>query len=297
MKIKYGGRSDLLIGKLDPFSQATIHEFSLHCTPLHLYDYHENEFAHTSAFIFKHKEKIYLISAWHSLSGRNFFTRSTASSGLIPKRFSIFPFYATELGGKVSMGREKYFFSLTQSQQEEIESPPIISGNPIDLIVAQLPFSGIKIGSNSISGLHKLEIGYHNYDSSFGRDLLVGSDIFVLGYPLETFEGMMTPIWKRGSIAAEPRFGIDPPGAFLIDVNSTSGMSGGPIVLRKSRGRIEGTTYRHEVQDTIIGVYSGRVLTGEESSRNSFTLAYGWSFAHVVYMIDNDLFIKLDLIQ
>ena len=53
------------------------------------------------------------------------------------------------------MGREKYFFSLTQSQQEEIESPPIISGNPIDLIVAQLPFSGIKIGFNLISGLHK----------------------------------------------------------------------------------------------------------------------------------------------
>jgi len=54
----------------------------------------------------------------------------------------------------------------------------------------------------------------------------------VLGYP----EGMIgpgrSPIWKRGSMASEPKYNWrDKPG-FLIDTATRNGMSGAPVVAR-----------------------------------------------------------------
>jgi hypothetical protein len=91
-----------------------------------------------------------------------------------------------------------------------------------------------------------------------------GMDCFVLGYP----EGMIgpgrTPIWKRASIATEPRYNFRNSPGFLIDTATRNGMSGSPVVARHdgffnpdgggvSRNSIIGTVTR------FVGIYSGRL--------------------------------------
>jgi hypothetical protein len=73
-----------------------------------------------------------------------------------------------------------------------------------------------------------------------------GMDCFILGFPEGLSGRGVTPIWKRGSIAAEPYF--DDP--FLIDSATRRGMSGSPVIVRHSG---------------IFGLAQGqKVMTGKE---------------------------------
>lgn len=60
----------------------------------------------------------------------------------------------------------------------------------------------------------------------------VGDDCFILGYPLRNYEGLMLPIWKRGSLASETPLGLEGRPIFLVDAATTAGMSGSPIIRR-----------------------------------------------------------------
>jgi hypothetical protein len=93
-----------------------------------------------------------------------------------------------------------------------------------------------------------------------------GMDCYVLGYP----EGMIgpgrSPIWKRGSIATEPRYDFREKPGFLIDSATRNGMSGSPVIARHSGifnpggsrmplapNAVIGTAFK------FIGIYSGRL--------------------------------------
>lgn len=105
---------------------------------------------------------------------------------------------------------------------------------------------------------------------------MVGADVFVLGYPLSSYEGLRTPIWKRGAIASEPSFKIEPQGTFLVDVNSAGGMSGGPILRRvatMTADNKDAGVIQEFYDEMLIGIYSGRALSASEGS---FVLGYGW---------------------
>jgi hypothetical protein len=102
-------------------------------------------------------------------------------------------------------------------------------------------------------------------DQSPELDDSAGMDCFVLGYP----EGMIgpgrSPIWKRGSMASEPKYNWrDKPG-FLIDTATRNGMSGAPVVARHSGILKVGTGPGLGPNDVIgtvtkfTGIYSGRI--------------------------------------
>jgi hypothetical protein len=89
--------------------------------------------------------------------------------------------------------------------------------------------------------------------------------VYVLGYPYDINGGKELPIWKRGSIATEPSINIDNLPKILIDTATRPGMSGSPVIYRRS-----GIIYKDDSmelsKDTIIGtisgflgVYSGRI--------------------------------------
>jgi hypothetical protein len=63
----------------------------------------------------------------------------------------------------------------------------------------------------------------------------IGSDVFILGYPLGFSHFMGTPIWKRGSIASEPHLMTqDSKRRVVLDATTRMGMSGGPVIMREN---------------------------------------------------------------
>jgi hypothetical protein len=92
-----------------------------------------------------------------------------------------------------------------------------------------------------------------------------GMVCYVLGYP----EGMIgpgrSPIWKRGSIATEPRYDFREKPGFLIDSATRSGMSGSPVIARHS-GILNPGGPINLAPDAVIGtmnkfigIYSGHL--------------------------------------
>jgi hypothetical protein len=102
-----------------------------------------------------------------------------------------------------------------------------------------------------------------NHMSSQQLQIAVGMDVFVLGYPFGVGPGGF-PVWKRGSIAAEPQV-LDPNRpCLLIDTASREGMSGSPVIRRSwvSHMLEDGNiTVGAATATRLVGVYSGRLAT------------------------------------
>ena len=123
----------------------------------------------------------------------------------------------------------------------EVVARPIDGPNPI-----QLPLYPMNELANA-----RLRIG-------------IGMEVFILGYPFK-IELPGYPVWKRGSIASEPRLAsltsalgsaVKQSEYMLVDTASRPGMSGAPVIRRIW------SNYEIDMIDTpvdrFIGVYSGR---------------------------------------
>jgi hypothetical protein len=96
---------------------------------------------------------------------------------------------------------------------------------------------------------------------------LIGSPLFILGYP---FEPERYPIWKLATVASEPA--LTPAGRLhlLVDSASRPGMSGAPVIQRAfGPAQIEGERgWKMEMLSTpatrFVGIYSGRLHTRSE---------------------------------
>ncbi|MFO7484519.1 serine protease [Oceanibaculum nanhaiense] len=104
-------------------------------------------------------------------------------------------------------------------------------------------------------------------DSIFDNSLLseVGFECSVVGYPNINIEGMITPIWRRATIASEPYLPIDGKPIFLLDASTSPGFSGAPVFRRHigaspSRGRDGKIAINLDrvLTTLFVGVYAGR---------------------------------------
>lgn len=289
MNIIFGGSGSVGSDPWNPFSNSPIHPISVHSTPINILNYHLEPFKIASGFYLELAGKNYLISNWHVFSGRDFFTRDIdKTTGFVPKNFALHTFFALGAeAGDIQAGRQNWHLSLTDDEIERVARPPIVDGVEIDVSVYELPMITEKTEQEVFRGSKDLTLGY--VPIQVIAPPVIGDEVFVVGYPLSKFEGLMTPIWKRGTIANEPSLSIRPQGAFLVDVNTTSGMSGAPIVLRQSLVRsgmiaLGGTNK----VDIVIGIYSGRVLTADKTSQDAFSLGYGWTIDKILRIINTN---------
>ncbi|HWW46265.1 MAG TPA: hypothetical protein VNZ94_00300 [Xanthobacteraceae bacterium] len=98
----------------------------------------------------------------------------------------------------------------------------------------------------------------------------VGSEVFILGYPLGLASQGVVPIWKRGSLASEPLIKIegDIPIIF-VDALTRHGMSGSPVLylgpeVIDHTGMPFGPPRQPHEQPWLIGVYAGRRVASED---------------------------------
>jgi Trypsin-like peptidase domain len=118
-------------------------------------------------------------------------------------------------------------------------------------------------------GLDGFAVGGINENARYDMKIEIGSDVFVLGYPLGFSHFISTPIWKRGSIASEPHAETpESRNRIMIDATTRSGMSGSPVVLREKTHYVSegGEIVQHANASRFIGVYSSRPAFGVRSS-------------------------------
>jgi hypothetical protein len=237
-------------------------------TPLDIL-FQGEQVAQGSGFFWRRENKLYLITNWHNVTGRNPFNNSLLNAGgCVPDAVRCWITYRDPISGNTQANRE----SITLPLYEHYYEPFWFQHK--DFKTLRVDVVALNLVARDATRIVTLQD--YGYAEIFTQ---VGHDVFIVGYPLANPEAKM-PIWKRGSIATEPLAGWDGKPVFLIDAASRKGMSGSPVFRRVfgPAPLCEASADNLIVQaDAVVttqfaGIYSGH-LTETEAS---VTLGLAW---------------------
>jgi hypothetical protein len=244
---------------------TTIDRLSPCTIPLEQYfkdSQNETRLGQGTGFVWRAGKTDYLVTNWHVLSGRDFFTgenlnrhggRPTIVRGLFDLRAGFFD-------------RHRLDFRIRDE-----ENRPLWFVHPIRKVdIAVFPIAVVRApitDPNARSLLYPI-----NELANAKLRIAIGMEVFILGYPFD-IELPGYPVWKRGSIASEPALSslmsalgsaVRHSDYMLVDTASRPGMSGAPVIRRSWSNHDIEPGYKATVDtpiDRFIGVYSGRAHT------------------------------------
>jgi hypothetical protein len=109
---------------------------------------------------------------------------------------------------------------------------------------------------------------YKNFETRFEPSVM--DHATVIGYPWGLTGGNAAlPLYKRGSIASEPKLNFGNLPRMLIDCRTTQAMSGSPVIVSRSGvwnpdGKLSGNSIIGQVSN-FVGIYSGRLFAKDSS--------------------------------
>lgn len=205
----------------------------------------ETELSTGTCFFWRRNARVYLITNWHNLSGRDNITGKHLSDTLAEPNSIVFSLVLpTEEGIKFGSFRGKILDE--DGSRLWIEHP--IFGRRVDVVALPLPEELSQLICVNDKARDNVHLG-------------VGLDVFILGYPLGLGVKDL-PLWKRGTIASEPGMDVDELPLFYVDTATTKGMSGSPVILRTRTGKMEDGSVAmasSRLMTRFVGVYSGRI--------------------------------------
>lgn len=247
-----------------------------------------------SGFIYCRRNKFYLVTAWHNLSGRHSETLAPLhSKGGLPDNLIAWVAVSLtandgELGQLVRMPvrfniddatKTSYLIHKQGWPRVDVAVIPFDPCEPLsqeaflstgDTREYKMPLdfedpNGVK---SRIVFLRDESLSAHMLrDSNLRLQHTVGDSLFLLGFPAGIMDQSLAPIWKRATIATDPDAGWQRQKKFLVDSASRKGMSGGPALYYDKRGRIPvppGSSFSIGSPTHIIhGVYVGRIGDSE----------------------------------
>ncbi|WP_255079595.1 serine protease [Lacihabitans sp. CCS-44] len=245
------------------------HYLSL-CTLKLLLNFNETELAIGTGFIYSHKEKLYLITNWHNVTGRNPSThkRLTEKHGGFPNKI-LFKLRSRKNGADFYSSEMDLYVDEEHTIPNWLIHP--IHKEKADVVAIEISFE--EADDVLIQSLNQF------VDFQYNLKANIADDVFVIGYPRGLDSEFILPIWKRGSIASEPDVNIDELPKILIDTITREGMSGSPVIFRqhspiKTVG-VLGSIYGFQ------GIYSGRI-----GDIDSIQLGYVWKKEVIEEIID-----------
>lgn len=209
-----------------------------------------------TGFFYELDGNSYLITNWHNVAGRHPQTQKLlSSSGGLPDRVRL----TVSKEGILGQWFEHELPLYTDANTHTQPAKPIWLVHPtseekIDAVA--IPFKAPKGGDlNLVNTIH----------STPNMQISVSDDVFILGYPKGITGGGSFPIWKRASIATEPGLDLNSLPYMLVDTATRKGMSGAPVIAKRSGGYSEegGGMIIGTDGSKFIGVYSGRLGVGE----------------------------------
>jgi hypothetical protein len=206
-----------------------------------------------TAFFYRYKKKVYLVTNWHNFTGIHPDTRlridATSPSSI------TFPHRQIKETGVFTQTVELQLY--TDEKPEWYIHPHL--HEEVDVVVIE------------IDPLNETDTFLCINDIDFDTiPYKVADDVFILGFPLAIHGGHNFPIWKRGSIASEPEINIGQKPIIYIDSATRRGMSGSPVFARRDGihnlnedGTPKSDTLIGQIQ-MFVGVYSGRLIEGDD---------------------------------
>jgi hypothetical protein len=215
-----------------------------------------------SAFFWRKDSSTFLVTNWHNLSGRNALTGLPMSATLaLPDRIT-FP-VLRRYGEPDARG----FFEM---RWVPITCALFEAGDPSRPRWVEHPHFGRKVDVAAIDVTSLLQgtlaKAANDLESDAIIDLAAAQDLFIVGFPFGLMVGGAVPLWKRGTIAADPNF--DPEGLpkLLVDTATREGMSGSVAIARHivvgraytRKDGSKGDPVLYATVNTVAGIYSGR---------------------------------------
>lgn len=237
------------------FPNASVSDISLACTSIEQLanDGSDTVVSHGSGFFWRYEDRVFLVSARHVFSGRDPFTdRPMSTLGFIPMRFRFYP--ALERSAGVWSRSQGYFHFDGDHSQPWFQDPEF---ERLRTDIAMVPVADCEFPIKCLN----------DSPSNFSELMShIGFECSVVGYPLPNVSGLMTPIWRRGTLASEPLLPIDDKPMFLLDAATSPGFSGAPV-FRRHVGpapvdQPDGSTQvllDRILSTRFIGVYAGRL--------------------------------------
>lgn len=213
--------------------------------------------ATATAFYYKFDNKYFLITNWHNVSGFNPETGQRISKTTLASPTHVeAPFQKTK--NPISWGRWNIPLYDEKKIPKWLIHPKYKS--KVDVAIIELGKNDNPDGV-SLRAINEIEL-----DNIKPR---IADDVFILGFPHGFTSGGNFPIWKRGTIASEPDIDLDNLPKILVDTASRSGMSGAPVIYRRTgiHGLIDGNMVDESIIGEIqnfVGIYSGRLSDNKE---------------------------------
>jgi hypothetical protein len=203
------------------------------------------------------KPNFWLVTNWHVLSGRNAEDPKSVlhKMGSVPNRLRLSlllefdqPEYTTNPNAQILFQEQFIELYDTAGQASWYQH---VKRSAVDVAV---------LNASAFVGRFHL-VGVNSAETASDMVIQIGSQIFILGYPLGFSHFMNTPIWKRGSIASEPHIETtESGGKVVIDATTRQGMSGAPVIMRETTHYITetGSINRGVNATRFVGVYASR---------------------------------------
>jgi hypothetical protein len=210
--------------------------------------------------LYKQNETTFLITNWHVLSGRHAKTLEPLDKehAALPDRLRVHFPKTGDIAGEPIVetyslqddGGTHLWLEHLQSNAVDVGALPILPPQGIATL-----FVNDALAAPALSPREDF--------------FFVSQDVWVIGFPRGIRVGTL-PIWKRATIASEPRYtSIADRHKILLDTATREGMSGSPVLfVSKSLTALSFDGSAQEVDlptvKVLLGIYSGRVAGDDE---------------------------------
>jgi len=248
----------------------------------------ENELAVGSGVLYRKVNAIYIVTAWHNVTGRHSeslkpLSKSTAlPDNLIAYISCKFTYPDSQIGFLrrpfvIPLENAESAFYLIHPQghpRVDVVAIPINPEYLYDSVYedvsgkkhnAKLPMrqnkSELGLGSD-ISCIQDFEQSATQLNIDFVNHLNVSDDLFILGYPKGIIDVTGQPLWKRATVATAPHLGWNKQKQFLVDCASREGMSGAPAIVHSQGGTFRSGRSVHIGSQSVtflVGIYVSRI--------------------------------------
>lgn len=256
----------------------TVNPYSLASYYVDLF-FNDKKISNATCFFKRQKEKLYLITNWHVVSGKNADNFELLDQwGAIPDMMRVYT--PKKIGNGLINYDDNSYIDIKLYDQE---------GNKL--------WYEMKIGSRMIDvaiipirDTNGIYMTIEQAEEPFNEEVQfeIASEIYIVGFPFGNQTGYI-PIWKKASVASEPELDMENLPYYFADTATKSGMSGSPVILYKDRtvtliNKHESTMSRHWTK--LVGIYSERIGASSDA-RNDAQLGRVWKTSVIEDIINS----------
>lgn len=241
----------------------------------------ENKITNATCFFTKRNEKIYLVTNWHVVAGKNADTGECLDKwARIPDKLRIYLPKLQE-NEEICYNSEYHIdVRLYDDEGNKLWLEKRVGNRWID--VAVIPCENFD---------DYLYLPIEEAEEIFNENTkcFIASEIYIIGFPFGNDYGYR-PIWKKASVASEPEINIEGLPYFFADTATKDGMSGSPVIIYEKRfNPVVDKEQRVTTHKTkFVGIYSGRI-GANAISRNDAQLGRVWKESVIQEIIDENI--------